>query len=66
MYELEVCIIFLRLPWWLRWQGICMQRRRPGFDPWVRKIPEGREWLPTPVFLPGESHGQRSLECYSP
>ena len=32
-----------------------------GFDPWVRKIPWKREWPPTPVFLPGESHGQRSL-----
>ena len=30
-------------------------------DPWIRKIPWRREWLPTPVFLPGESHGQRSL-----
>ena len=36
------------------------------FDPWVRKIPRRREWLPTPVFLPGESHGQRSLAGYSP
>ena len=32
-----------------------------GFDSWVRKSPWRREWLPTPVFLPGESHGQRSL-----
>ena len=30
-------------------------------DPWVGKIPWRKEWLPTPVFLPGESHGQRSL-----
>ena len=30
------------------------------FDPWVRKILRRKEWLPTPVFLPGESHGQRS------
>ena len=37
------------------------QRRRCGFDPWVRKIPWRREWQPTPVFLPGECHGQRSL-----
>ena len=43
-----------------------VQYRRPRFDPWVGKIPWGREWLPTPVFLPGESHGQRSLEGYSP
>ena len=32
-----------------------------GFRPWVRKIPWRRAWLLTPVFLPGESHGQRSL-----
>ena len=31
------------------------------FDPWIRKIPWRREWLPTPVFVPGESHRQRSL-----
>ena len=36
------------------------------FDPWVRKIPWRREWQPTPVFLPGEFHGQRSLVGYSP
>ena len=36
------------------------------FDPWVGKIPWRREWLPTPVFLPGEFHGQRSLVGYSP
>ena len=34
--------------------------------PWVRKIPWKRTWQPTPVFLPGESHGQRSLAGYSP
>ena len=44
---------------------ICLQSRRPGFDPWVRKIPWRREWQPTPVFLPGESHGQKSLVGYS-
>ena len=47
-------------------QGICLQCRRPGFNPWVRKIPRRREWQPTPVFLPGESHGQRNLVGYSP
>ena len=35
-------------------------------DPWVRKIPWRRKWQPIPVFLPGESHGQRSLASYSP
>ena len=39
---------------------------RPGFDAWVGKIPWRREWQPTPVFLPGEFHGQRSLAGYSP
>ena len=38
--------------------------RRPGFDPWVGKVAWRREWLPTPVFLLGESHGQRSLAGY--
>ena len=45
---------------------ICLYCRRPGFNPWVRKIPRRREWLPTAVFLPGESHGQKSLVGYSP
>ena len=40
---------------------VCLQCRRPRFDPWVGKIPCRREWQPTPVFLPGESHGQGSL-----
>ena len=39
---------------------------RPGFDPWVRKIPWRRAWQPTPVHLPAESHGQRSLAGDSP
>jgi len=37
----------------------------PGFNLWVGKIPWRREWLPTPVFLPGELHGHRSLAGYS-
>ena len=46
----------------------CQSRRRKrwGFSPWVRKIPWRRNWQPTPVFLPGESHGQRSLVAFSP
>ena len=40
--------------------------QKTGFDPWVRKIPWRRKWQSTPVFLPGESHGQRSLAGYSP
>ena len=41
-----------------------MQETR--FDPWVGKIPWRREWQPMPAFLPGKSHGQKSLACYSP
>ena len=36
------------------------------FDPWAGKIPWRRKWQCTPVFLPGKSHGQRSLAGYSP
>ena len=56
------------LPWWLSGEE-CLQCRRYtklGFDPWVRKIPWRWKWQPTPVFLPGESHEQRSLAGYSP
>ena len=45
---------------------ICLQCRRPEFNPWVRKIPWRREWLPTPVFLLGEFYGQGGLSSYSP
>ena len=44
----------------------CSRWKRFGFDPWVRKIPWRRAWQLTPVFLPGGSHGQRSLVGYSP
>ena len=45
---------------------ICLQCRRPSFDPWVGKIPWRREWLPTPLRLPGEFHRQRSLVGLNP
>ena len=41
-----------------------LEPQRHAFDPWVRKIPWRRAWQPAPVFLPGESHGQRSLVGY--
>ena len=44
----------------------CRRRKKCGFDPWVGKIPWRRTWQPTPGFLPGKSHGQRSLVSYSP
>ena len=60
-------------PQWLpRWlsskESTCQCRRCQNhrFDPWVRKIPWSRKWQPTPIFLPGESHGQRSLVGCSP
>ena len=45
---------------------VMQEHRRCGFDPWVGKILWRRAWKPTPVFLPGESHEQKSLEGYSP
>ena len=42
----------------------CRRQRRPQFDPRVRKIPWRRKWQSTPVFRPGESHGQRSPAGY--
>ena len=44
----------------------CLQCGRPGFDPWVGKIPWRRKWQSTLGLLPGKSHGQRSLVGYSP
>ena len=55
--------IFL-LPWWLRRLSVCLQCRRPGFNPWVRKIPWRKKWQPTPVRLPGKFHGRMSLVGY--
>ena len=44
----------------------CRRCKRYGFDPWVRKMAWSRKWQPLPVFSPGESHGQKSLEGYNP
>ena len=43
-----------------------MRHKRRQYNSWVGKIPRRRAWQPTPVFLPGEPHGQRSLAGYSP
>ena len=51
----------VRLPWWLSIKECAGQCRRRGFDPQVGKIPWRRKWHPTPVFLPGEFHGLRTL-----
>ena len=60
---------FLLLPSWLSGKEPtcqCRSHRSHRFDSWDGKMPWNRKWQPTPVFLPGKSHGQRSLECYSP
>ena len=44
----------------------CRRCKKYGFNPWVRKILWSREWLPTPVFLPGKFLGQRNLAGYHP
>ena len=57
---------WIGLPRWLSGkESLCRYRRR-RFDPWVGKIPWRREWQPTPVFLLGKLHGQRSQVGYSP
>ena len=54
------------LPWCFSGKEFTCQCRRSRFNPWVRKIPWRRKWKPTPIFLPGKSHGQRNLVGYSP
>ena len=69
---IEIHVVFLPtnatygLPWWLMDKESACQCKRYVFDPCVGKIPWRRQWQPTPVFLPGESHGRRSLVGYSP
>ena len=55
-YLLSTCKVTKGFPEWLRWSRIFLQCKRPGFDPWVGKIPWRREWQTTPVVLPGKSH----------
>ena len=43
----------------------CRRHERFGFSPWVGKIPWRRAWQPTPIFMPRESHRQRSPVSYS-
>ena len=54
------------LPRWSSGKASTCQCRRGWFDPWVGKMPWRRKWQPTPAFLPGKFHGQRSLVDYSP
>ena len=51
---------------WLSGEESSCQCKRHGLEPWARKSPWRRKWQPTPVFLSRKSHGQKSLEGYSP
>ena len=53
------------IPRWLSGRN-SKEWKRLRFNPWIGDISWRREWQTTPVFLPGKSHGQRSLEGYSP
>ena len=70
-YLLSIFYVVKGLPWWLsRKTFTCnaedhLQGRRCGFHPCIEKIPWRRKWQPIPIFLPGKSHGQRSLaDCH--
>ena len=62
---LQVFLLFGDFPGGSDSKSVCLQCRRPRYDPCVRKIPWRRKWQPTPVLLPGKSHRQRSLVGYS-
>ena len=51
---------------WVKNHMKCRSTRRHRFDLWVRRVPWGREWYPTPLFLPEKSHEWRILVGYSP
>ena len=72
MQGVQVCSVVRELRGLPRWfsgrESTCQYKRhrKHVFDPWVGKIPWRREWLLTPIFLPGKSHGQRNLVGYGP
>ena len=53
-------------PWWLSGKESTCQCRHHGFNLWVETVPWRRKLATIPVFLPGKSHGQKSLAGYSP
>ena len=69
MFFIWLCCVFSGLSRWLRGKESACQWRRcrtRRFNPWVRRMPWRRKWQPTPVSLPGKSHGQKSLASCSP
>ena len=67
-FKHSICLININSSssWWFIGKESAYQYRRCRFDPWVKKISWRRQWKPTPIFLPGKFHGQRSLVGYSP
>ena len=63
--SVSVCLMYLA-SLVAQWQRIRLQCRRRRFDPWIRRIPWRRKWQATPVFLPREFRGLRTLVGYSP
>ena len=66
---LDIFFSMFKLSWCLSGKEYACQYRRHKrceFNPWVGKMPWRRAWQPSPIFLPGESHGERSLVGYSP
>ena len=66
IYILNDLLVICGLPRWLSGKGCNCSCRWCRFNPWVREIPWSRKWQPSPVCLPGKSHGQRSLVGCSP
>ena len=71
----QLCLLLQFAPVKYHWEtslvaqmvkSIYLQCGRPRFNPWVGKISWRRKWQPTPVFLPGKSHGRRNMVGYSP
>ena len=61
----SVRLRFISVPVRLHYLPTAVRQGRGRFNPWVRKMPWRRKWQPTPVFLPGKSHRQRSLGNYN-
>ena len=66
VWEAQICYDPCISRWYSSKESSCQCRKhkRHGFDPWVGKSPWRRKWQSTPVFLPGEFHGERSLVGY--
>ena len=73
LFLFQICLLLCRvsysmcgLPWWLSGKESACQCRRPGFDPWVRKIPWRRKWQPSPSSFAWEIPWTEEPGGYSP